>query len=125
MAFLAPNDMSGEMSEEEIQQLIALGIIPDKQSDIKDQIAQAQALRQKVPEMRGNGRVQVAANPLEFLGQGIQNYKAGKTIEDLRKKQEELLQQQVAGRGKFFQALRRRSPVADPNRVPDSTIPSY
>jgi hypothetical protein len=102
--FLSPEE---EVSDEELQQLMALGIIPDQQSNIKEQMAQANALRQNKPEMRGNGRVMVAANPLEFLGQGIQNYKAGKDLKELKKQQDALLQQQVAGRGAFYKALRR------------------
>lgn len=98
-----------EMSDEEIQQLIELGIIPDKQSNLSDQLKTAERLRYgNMPQMRQAGNVSVAANPLEFLTSGIQGYRAGKDIEELRKRQEELLQQQVFGRSAFFRALRNR-----------------
>jgi hypothetical protein len=108
MAFLPP-DATEEMTDEELQQLMALGIIPDQQGALEKQMALAEQLRYRNnPEMRGNGRVQTAAHPLEFLASGIQGYKAGKQIEELRKKQDELLQQQVSGRKLFYQNLRKR-----------------
>lgn len=42
---------------------------------LEKQMAQAEALRMETPEMRGNGRVMTAANPLEHLGKGIGDYK--------------------------------------------------
>lgn len=101
-----------EMSDEQIQQFIALGIIPDQQSALDRQMAIAEKLRYgQGPQMRGEGgRVQTAANPLEFLSHGIQGYKAGKELDTLRKKNEDLLQQQVQGRKSFYQALRNRKP---------------
>lgn len=106
MAFLTPEE---EMSDEELQQLIALGIIPDKQNMLEQQLATAERLRYgNTPEMRGNGRVQTAAHPLEFLVNGIQGHKAGKQIDALRKQQDELLNQQVAGRKSFFNRLRNK-----------------
>lgn len=105
MAFLNPE---GDLSEEDLQQLMALGIIPDQQSGLQDQLAQAQKLRYgSMPGMRGEGgRVQTAANPLEFLVAGVQGYKAGKDITKLRKEQQDLLKQQAEARKLFFKRLR-------------------
>ena len=106
MDFLSPE----EMSEEELQQLMALGIIPDQQALLEKQRTLAEQLRYRnAPEMRGNARVQTAANPLEFLVSGIQGYKAGKELDEIKKKNDDLLQQQVSGRKAFYEALRRRS----------------
>ncbi len=109
-----------EMSDEEIQQLIALGIIPDQQGQLQQQMKTAEQLRyNNTPQMRGEGgRVQTAANPLEFLVAGIQGHKAGKQLDELRKKQDELLQQQVMGRSAFFKALRGRGQAQPPGLGP-------
>lgn len=96
-----------EMSDEDIQALIELGIIPEQQQALQGQLEQAQLLRDKSlagPEMRGNHRVQTAANPLEFLVSGIQGYRAGKDIKSLQEQQAALLRQQATGRNKFIQS---------------------
>lgn len=99
------------MSDEEIEQLIALGIIPDQQNALQQQMAIAEKLRYGPgPQMRGEGgRVQTAAHPLEFIMQALQGRKAGKELDVLRQKNDELLQQQVKGRGVFFDRLRNRT----------------
>ena len=117
-----------ELSDEDIQKLIALGIIPDKQNDIQDQLKLAEKLRygpNSMPQMRQTGQVATAANPLEFLAYGMQGYRAGQDIKELRKQQNNLLQEQVAGRLKYYQQLLRKPQdrMPDPNMVPDSTIP--
>ena len=51
---------------------------------LEKQLEQANALRETaMPEMRGNGRVQTAANPLEFIGAGIKQYKGMKKSKEL------------------------------------------
>jgi hypothetical protein len=97
-----------DMTDEQIQQLMELGVIPEQQNGLQQQMDIAKKLRyDNMPQMRGEGgRVQTAANPLEFLASGIQGYKAGKDMDELRKKQDGLLQQQVQGRKLFYQALR-------------------
>lgn len=108
MPFLPP-DAAEEMSDEELEQLMALGIIPDQQGALEKQMALAEQLRYRnAPEMRQGSRVSTAAHPLEFIANGIEGYRAGKQLDELRKKQEELLQQQVQGRKLFYQNLRRR-----------------
>jgi hypothetical protein len=103
MDFLSP---TGELSDEELQQLIELGIIPEQTSSLDKQIATAEALRYGAgPEMRGNGRVQTAANPLEFLAHGLQGYRAGKDLEELRNQQAEMLRQQTEGRKLFYRKM--------------------
>lgn len=105
------NPEGDEVSEEELMQLMALGVIPDQQNLLKEQMAEATALRSKSqagPEMRGNSRVQTAANPLEFVASYLGNRKAGKELDALRKQQNDLLQQQVKGRSAYYNALRRR-----------------
>lgn len=106
MPFLTPD--AEELTDEQIRQLMELGIIPDQQSALQDQMRMAQELRyNNAPEMRGNGRVQTAANPLEFLAAGMQSYKAGKELEEIKKRQAELLDKQVQGRSLYYKNLRR------------------
>ena len=81
IAPLAPPPQAGQpgqMSAAEQAQIAAmLGTYGDTQevTALEKQMAAAEALRMAAPEMRGNGRVQTAANPLEFLGKGIGDYK--------------------------------------------------
>jgi hypothetical protein len=97
------------MSEEEIAQLMELGILDDQGNILDKQLAQAQAVRNAPgPEGRDSGRVYTAANPLEHIVNAAQGIKAGREIEDIAKKQEELLAQQTAGRKTFLDALRKK-----------------
>ena len=52
-----------------------------EEGELTDQMAYADALRQKTPEGRDSGRVYTAANPLEHLGAGMQNWAAMKMRE--------------------------------------------
>lgn len=121
-----------EMSDEDIQELIALGVIPEEQQALAGQLERANALRDRAmagPEMRGNSRIQTAANPLEFLVSGLQGYRAGKDAESIQAQQAELLRRQAAGRNKFMQAYvdtpeRRASrPFMQPVGVDDVPMP--
>jgi hypothetical protein len=82
---IAPLQQPPQAGSAEAAQIAALlGTYGDTQEleSLDQQMAQAEALRMSSPEMRGNGRVQTAANPLEFIGKGIGDYK-------LMKKQQE------------------------------------
>lgn len=109
--FLTPE--AEEMSPEELQQLMELGVIPSKMDALKDQMGLAEALRYgEGPQGRDSGRVYTAANPLEHLVHAANGIKAGKDLEDLRTKQNSLLDKQVQGRSAFINALRRkRNPI--------------
>jgi len=82
IAPLAPPPQAGQgndnMSAAEKARLAALlGTYGDQLEldNLEKQMAQAEALRQAMPEGRDNGRVYTAANPLEFIGKGIGDYK--------------------------------------------------
>lgn len=97
-----------DLTDEDIQELIRLGVIPDQQAALGGQLEQAQMLRDRSmagPEMRGNSRIQTAANPLEFLVSGLQGYRANKDIKSLQEQQAELIRQQATGRGKYYGKL--------------------
>jgi hypothetical protein len=94
------------LSEEDIQALMELGIIPDEYQGLQEQIEQAQKLRNREgPQGTHTGRVYVAASPLEHLSHTLQGMKAGKDLDRMRAEQQALLQRQVSGRGKYFNRL--------------------
>lgn len=96
-----------------LEQLISMGVIDDQQGILAEQIAQADYMRSAPgPEGRDSGRIYTAANPLEHVGNFMQKYAAHRDLKDLRKQQQDLLQQQTQGRQDFLDALIRRRGVA-------------
>ncbi len=95
-----------DLSDEDIAQLIQLGVIPEEQAALLKQQQQAQMLQQRPgPEMRGNGRVQTAANPLEFIGAGLQQYAGMRKEKQATGKLDELRKQQLMGRQLYANKL--------------------
>lgn len=96
------------LSDEDIQQLVALGIIPDQQKDLDSQMATAQAIRDKgAPQGQySRGGVYTAASPLEHIAYAAQGIKAGHDLNKLRGEQQKLLAQQIRGRSKYFNKFR-------------------
>lgn len=80
------------MTYEQLQALLLGGsTFADEMSDMEKQQAMAEALRyQDGPEGRSSGRVYTAANPLEHIGKGIQQYKAQKQMDEIAKQREEM-----------------------------------
>lgn len=98
------------LTEEQLQQLIELGVIDEQQGFLGEQAAQANAIRNQAgPQMQGNGRVMTAANPLEFLGQGIQKFQAGKDLEEIGKKRQGNIDKRLTGRQALLDAIRNRA----------------
>lgn len=96
------------LSDDDIQQLMALGVAPDQLDAIKEQIATAQGLRDKAaPAGRrvGPDNVYVAASPLEHIANAMQGIKAGRDIKKLRTDQQSVLAQQIRARSKYFQKM--------------------
>lgn len=90
-----------ELTPEQLQALMDMGAIPEESAMLKQQLEAAQLLRQDAlqgPQMRGNHRVQTAANPLEFLAKGVQGYRAGKDIDSIQSQQRGLIDQLRQGR---------------------------
>jgi hypothetical protein len=136
------SDLDGET----IQLLMSLGISEEQLAALKEDKASAQAIIDSgMPEGRSNGRVYTAANPLEFIAQGVRAYKADKDIggtgsmEDqlaelagtkmqnvdpgLDAQRQHLLNQQVQGRGSYFNLLRGPQAAAPPAATPPSSTP--
>lgn len=100
-----PSDLE-DLSPEELEQLVALGVIPDKMSHLDRQYQQAAKLRNtEMPGMEGNGRVMVAASPLAHLSAGIDRYMGMKDMKSIEAGQGSLMREQVSGRNKYLQAL--------------------
>jgi uncharacterized protein with von Willebrand factor type A (vWA) domain len=100
------------LNDEDIQQLMALGIIPEQMEGLKSQMQTAQSLRDRgPPKGTDTGRVYVAANPLEHLAYALEGMKAGKEIDRSRAEQQKLLAEQIRGRGKYFNRMNDISPV--------------
>jgi hypothetical protein len=94
------------LSEEDLQKLLQLGVIPDEQSSLDDQMKQAQMIRNRqAPRGTDTGRVYVAASPLEHIAYAMQGIKAGRDMDKLRDQQQSLLQQQISGRQSYMDAL--------------------
>lgn len=93
-----PSELEG-MTEDQIQQLVALGIIPEQMSSMDKQYKIANELRNTaLPEGRSNGRVFTAANPMETVGALMQQYGGKRKMDAIEKKQDAALQQQAEGR---------------------------
>jgi hypothetical protein len=116
-------DLAG-MSEEELQQLISLGVIDEQMAENARQMALQEGLRyQSAPEGRQAGRVYVAANPLEHIGKGLEQYNAQKRMKELEAQRGGLQEQQTSGRGTYWDLLRgkRKSKV----NIDIPTLPKY
>jgi hypothetical protein len=101
------------LDDDQIQQLIQLGIIPDENAQLQQQIEQAQALRNgEAPKGRFvRDGIYVAASPLEHIARAAQGIKAQHDLKNLYQQQQDLFGQQVAGRQAYFDALRDRTRV--------------
>lgn len=126
------NDLS-DLSDDDIRQLVALGVIPDQQKQMQGQVAQAYALRNSGLNSLGQasyaGRRVVAPGPLATLGGLAKAYMGNMQLQQLQDKYGSQASQQIAGRLAFINALRRKNntnvlqsvPPVDPNDVPAPT----
>lgn len=110
-------DDFSELSEEDLQALLELGILDDQGSMLSDQLAQANAVRNRpMPQAQSNGRVTTAANPLEYMGYVMQTKKAEEEAAALQRRQEDLLRKQLEGRKTYFNQMFRppQAPMGEP-----------
>jgi hypothetical protein len=99
-------DMS-QLSEEDLQKLISLGMIDENMAENARQMAMQEGLRYgAAPEGRDSGRVYTAANPLEHVGSLLQKYNANKEMKNLKTERGVMQGQQTAGKGMFWDLLR-------------------
>lgn len=96
-----------KMSEDELQKLVQLGVIDENMAENQRQMKLAEQLRyQAAPEGRQAGRVYVAANPLEHIGKGLEQYQAIQRQKELDKQRAEMQGKQTAGRQTYWDLLR-------------------
>ena len=112
--------MNDVMSPEDYKRLLELGSqnSADEQQ-IQMMLEQAQQLRQQAgaPEMRGNGRIMVAPNPLEYLGAAANNYSAGQTRQQAMDMQKGMAGRQNEQNQMIMQALLRQRQMQNPEPV--------
>jgi hypothetical protein len=96
-----------DLTDEEIQQLVALGIIPEQMDENARQMQMSEQLRyQAAPEGRDSGRVYTAANPMEHIGSVMEKYNAQKQIGKLGEERSGMLNQQARDRKLYYELLR-------------------
>jgi len=104
-------DDFSNLSEEDIAQLMELGILPDQLEELQSQMQSAQKLRdRRAPQGYDTGRMYVAASPLEHAAYAMQGIKAGKDLDRMRAEQQALLKKQVAGRSNYFNSMNELTP---------------
>lgn len=105
-----------ELTDEELQQLMDLGIIPDQLGNLDKQMATAEALRYaEAPGVTSSrGGYTTAASPLEHLARVVGGIKGGKELNKLRGEQSDLLGKQVSGRTLFANKLRGKKKIENP-----------
>jgi hypothetical protein len=97
-----------DLSDDDINKLVAIGEIPDKQALLGQQMKSALALRDRPLQMGTQGnRVFTAATPLGALGQVAGGIMANRQVGKLGQQQQGLLQQQSAGRKAYFDMIRK------------------
>lgn len=104
---MEPTSLEG-MTEEDLQKLVELGVINEDMAENARQMQMAEKLRYDTagPEGRQAGRVYVAANPLEHIGRGMEQWNAQKRMGELDKEREVMQGQQTAGRQTYWDILR-------------------
>ncbi len=109
MTVYEDSDPLADLTEDQIAQLMELGVLPDEQKSLAEQLTQARELRNRQgPQGIDTGRIYTAANPLEHAVHAYEGIKAGKQIDELLKQQQESLMKQSEGRSAFLKALRRK-----------------
>lgn len=102
----------GEREDRMLAASMGLAGLGDQKELLNEQLAQANALRDTVlPGMRNEGgRVSTAANPLEFIGAGIKQYKGNKARKKTLKELKEIADRRSASlQGLMSSVLRGRT----------------
>jgi hypothetical protein len=106
-----------DLTPEQLQQLIELGVIPDEQQMLMKQMQSAQQLRDTpIPKGGMAGRVYVA-DPLGAVAAGVDRYQGHKQMQGLDQKYGATLDKQTAARSKYaqmIQQLRQPTQPVDP-----------
>ncbi|WFG54196.1 hypothetical protein Mx9_p89 [Myxococcus phage Mx9] len=104
------NDLLQQMTPEELEQLIGLGTLDERQSLLDKQMAQAEALMQQ-----GGGRYSTplgaALGGLAGVGQSVMGTKQQ---QDAMEQQRAILGQKDVGRGLYTDVIRRQQQAQQP-----------
>jgi hypothetical protein len=96
------------MDETLIDQLVALGVLPEQEAMQMRQANQGAAMMQTpMAEGRNVGHTYVASSPLEHLSVGLQRAMGARQQDEALRQYQETLGQQTAGRSAYADALRR------------------
>ena len=95
-----------DLTPEQLEQLIALGIIPDEQAGLNQQMDQANQLRNTpIPKGGMAGRVYVG-DPFGALAAGFDRYQGNKQIKQIQGQQKDLMDKQMQARMAYVNLLR-------------------
>lgn len=103
-----------QMSPEELEQLISLGSVDDRQKALLQQMAQAEALGQ----MGGERYSTPLGAALGGIGDVARGFASQGRLKDLQAQQQDLLSQQDDGRGLYVDILRRQQQGQQPVSPP-------
>lgn len=95
-----------EFTEDQLKQLIALGMIDEQKADVLRSMKRAEANQDaQMPGGMAAGGTFVAANPLSGIATMLRQYKGNKDAKALKAEQEALRQQQMEGRNTYAEGL--------------------
>lgn len=103
-----------DLSDADIDKLVALGEIPSKQDALNLQMRSAMALRNQPINALTQGNRVSTASPWQALGQVVQGAGAQSRMNQIGQQQNALLQQQSDARKAYFNMLRGGSAPVNP-----------
>ncbi len=94
------------LTDDQIQQLLALGEAPEKNQLLAAQLKQAMALKnQPLAQGSGYGGVYTAPTPIGMLGSMVGKYGAGKQADAITGQMQDLMHGQTSARAQYFKLL--------------------
>lgn len=97
------------LTEDQIAQLMQLGVLQDEKGILNQELEMAQQLRQTPgPRGRYTGRAFVAANPLEFLGRGLDRVRGSMETARVTEAQRENARRAADARQQYLSAILRQ-----------------
>jgi len=94
------------LTEDQIAQLMQLGVLQEEKGITSKELEMAQQLRQTPgPRGRYSGRSFIAPNPMEYLGRGIDRIRGSYESQQATERMRENAQKQASLRQQFLQAL--------------------
>lgn len=113
------------LTEDQIAQLMQLGVLEDERGTINKEMEIAQQLRQTPgPQGRFTGKAYVGANPMEFLGRGLKQIRGGMEEQKGLKRQRENAKRQAELRQQYLSILLKNQNPATvtPPQVPQAPM---